>query len=68
MAAYADFQEKEFALERDDHYKAIKHQSFVGTGYFDELLLAVSEKYMATQALKGSTEESQFKSKKKTSG
>lgn len=63
MAAYADFQQKEFAMEESHNYKAIKHQSFVGTGYFDEVLLAISEDYFSTQALKGSTEESQFQSK-----
>ena len=63
MAAYAAFQQREFDLESDFNYKAIKHQSFVGTGYFDELLLAVSENYFATQALKGSTEEAQFNNK-----
>ncbi len=60
MAAYASFQQREFELESRFNYKAIKHQSFVGTGYFDELLLAVSENYFGTQALKGSTEEAQF--------
>jgi isocitrate lyase len=62
MAAYARFQEEEFDLERHHHYKAIKHQSFVGAGYFDEVLMTVTEGKMSTHALKGSTEEKQFSS------
>ena len=34
MTAYAKLQEQEFASEIDG-YRATKHQSFVGTGYFD---------------------------------
>jgi isocitrate lyase len=60
MAAYADFQEKEFALERDYGFKAIKHQRFVGTGYFDELMTVLTQGKASTHALKGSTEEQQF--------
>ena len=36
MAAYADLQAAEFAAEKLG-YAAVKHQSFVGTGYFDLL-------------------------------
>lgn len=60
MLAYADFQEHEFELETKG-YRAIKHQSFVGAGYFDELLMAISEGKATTHALKGSTEEDQFR-------
>lgn len=60
MAAYVNLQEKEFELEKQHGYKAVKHQSFVGTGYFDELLTAISEGRATTHALKESTEESQF--------
>lgn len=60
MAAYSRFQEKEFELERDAGYKAVKHQSFVGAGYFDELLSTITEGQASTHALKGSTEEQQF--------
>lgn len=59
MLAYSKLQEKEFALEKAG-YKAAKHQSFVGTGYFDEVLLAITENKASTTALKGSTEEAQF--------
>lgn len=60
MAAYARFQESEFELEAKANYKAIKHQSFVGAGYFDEILTAITEGKASTHALKGSTEEQQF--------
>jgi isocitrate lyase len=60
MAAYAKFQQHEFELEKESGYKAIKHQSFVGAGYFDEVLMAVTSGLMTTHAMKGSTEESQF--------
>ncbi|MCA9934809.1 MAG: isocitrate lyase [Ardenticatenaceae bacterium] len=60
MAAYADFQEKEFDLHTDYGFKAIKHQSFVGAGYYDEIQTVVSQGEVSTAALKGSTEEEQF--------
>ncbi len=60
MAAYVDLQQKEFEFEKLYGYKAVKHQSFVGTGYFDEVLEAVTQGQISTSALKGSTEEHQF--------
>jgi isocitrate lyase len=60
MAAYAHFQTHEFDLEHRSGYKAIKHQSFVGAGYFDEVQMAVTSGQSSTTALKGSTEEEQF--------
>ncbi len=60
MPAYAEFQEKEFDMEKRFHYSAIKHQSFVGAGYFDEVQTIISKDFSA-YALKGSTEEQQFK-------
>lgn len=60
MAAYTRLQEREFALEHEFGYSAIKHQSFVGAGYFDEVQLAVSGGVASTTALHGSTEEAQF--------
>lgn len=59
MSAYAKFQEHEFELEKQG-YSALKHQSFVGAGYYDEVMMAITEGHHSTQALKGSTEESQF--------
>lgn len=61
MAAYSRFQQHEFELEHRYGYKAIKHQSFVGAGYFDEVLMTATEGKTTTAALKGSTEEDQFK-------
>jgi isocitrate lyase len=60
MAAYAQFQQKEFDLEAHHGFRAIKHQSFVGAGYFDEVQMVISGGETATVALKGSTEEEQF--------
>ncbi len=60
MAAYSRLQQKEFAMEADG-YMGAKHQSFVGAGYFDEIQNTVSGGEAGTQALKGSTEEDQFK-------
>jgi isocitrate lyase len=60
MAAYARVQEREFELERSAGYRAVKHQGFVGTGYFDEIQTIVSGGKASTHAMKGSTEEQQF--------
>ena len=60
MAAYAKVQEHEFELENRYGYGAIKHQSFVGAGYYDEIQMAISGGKASTTALKGSTEEEQF--------
>ena len=59
MAAYSKLQEREFAAAAEG-YSAIKHQTFVGTGYFDELAQAIAAGHSSTVALKGSTEEAQF--------
>ena len=60
MAAYSRLQELEFASAHEDGYSAIKHQTFVGTGYFDEVAQTISGGKSSTTALKGSTEEAQF--------
>lgn len=60
MAAYANFQQEEFELEKNHGYRALKHQSFVGAGYFDEVMMTITGGKMETHALKGSTEEKQF--------
>ena len=59
MTAYSHLQELEFASAHDG-YSAIKHQTFVGTGYFDEVAQTISGGKSSTTALKGSTEEAQF--------
>jgi len=61
MAAYARFQDKEFAHGKEDGYMATTHQKFVGTGYFDRVMNAITEGGSSVQALTGSTEESQFR-------
>ena len=57
MAAYTELQEREFAAELDG-YSAVKHQSFVGAGYFDEITSLCGA--ASVLALKDSTEEAQF--------
>jgi isocitrate lyase len=64
MAAYSGLQEKEFASERDHGYQAVKHQRFVGTGYFDQVQQVISGGMTSTTALEGSTEAEQFSSGK----
>jgi len=59
MAAYSDFQQKEFHSESKG-YTATKHQREIGTGYFDEVINIISGGTSSTTALKGSTEEEQF--------
>jgi isocitrate lyase len=60
MTAYSRLQEKEFSREREYGYEAVKHQRFVGTGYFDDIQQLVTSGTASTTALTGSTEEEQF--------
>jgi hypothetical protein len=60
MPAYVDVQREEFAREAEG-YTATKHQREAGTGYFDEVLMAITGGEAATGALAGSTEEAQFR-------
>lgn len=59
MAGYSELQEREFALQSKG-FRAVKHQSFVGTGYFDTIQTVVTAGNASTTALAGSTEEEQF--------
>lgn len=59
MAGFSELQQREFALEQHG-FKAIKHQSFVGTGYFDAVQNVVQQGLSSTTALAGSTEAEQF--------
>jgi isocitrate lyase len=69
MTAYAEMQDAEFEAERLHGYRAVKHQAFVGTGYFDALQNVITGGTSATVALKGSTEAEQFASNgEKTQG
>jgi isocitrate lyase len=59
MAAYSRVQEAEFrAVEQG--YTAVRHQRFVGTGYFDEIATTITRGATSVTALAGSTEEEQF--------
>jgi isocitrate/methylisocitrate lyase len=60
MSAYAGLQEHEFALAAESGYSAVRHQRFVGTGYFDAVQTAVTGGRSATAAMEGSTETAQF--------
>jgi isocitrate lyase len=60
MSAYSRLQEEEFRCEQADHYGAVKHQRFVGTGYFDEVQQVITSGTASTIALEGSTETAQF--------
>jgi len=64
MTAYSRLQEKEFSRETQYGYEAVKHQRFVGTGYFDKVQQVISGGLASTTALAGSTEMAQFMEKK----
>lgn len=60
MAAYARLQEQEFELAESAGYGAVRHQRFVGTGYFDDIAQTIANGQSSTVALSGSTEAEQF--------
>lgn len=59
MSAYVRLQEEEFAQQKQG-YTAVRHQQEVGTGYFDQVLTAITGGEASTLALHGSTEAEQF--------
>jgi len=59
MSAYTKVQEDEFA-QAQFGFTAHKHQREVGTGYFDQVSMAISGGTSSTTALEGSTEQEQF--------
>jgi isocitrate lyase len=59
MSAYVRLQEHEFEMEAEG-YTATRHQTEVGTGYFDRVSEVISGGASSTLALKGSTETAQF--------
>lgn len=59
MAGFSEMQQREFEMEKEG-FSAIKHQSFVGTGYFDAIQNVVQQGLSSTTALAGSTETDQF--------
>lgn len=60
MSAYSRLQQREFELSEKLGYSAVKHQKFVGTGYFDDLAMTIASGQTSITALHGSTEEEQF--------
>jgi isocitrate lyase len=67
MAAYSELQEEEFRAEAEG-YSAVKHQTFVGTGYFDDVAQVLSGGLTSTLAMEGSTEADQFAPKRAKGG
>jgi isocitrate lyase len=63
MAAYSRLQEQEFKWEQLAGYRGVKHQRFVGTGYFDDIAQTIASGQASTVALEGSTETEQFEHK-----
>ena len=62
MSAYSQLQQREFDFASRLGYGAVKHQRFVGTGYFDEVANLIAAGRSSIGALRGSTEEEQFES------
>lgn len=62
MPAYVRLQRREFEAKAQG-YTAVKHQSFVGTTYFDDVARVISGGMSSTTAMKGSTEAAQFEHK-----
>lgn len=61
MTAYTKIQEDEFSQAKFG-FTAHKHQREVGVSYYDAIAMAVSGGSSSVTALKGSTEDEQFKS------
>jgi isocitrate lyase len=59
MTAYAELQDEEFAA-RMRGYRAVEHQAFVGTEYFDAVSQVISGGTSSTLAMDGSTERDQL--------
>jgi isocitrate lyase len=60
MLAYSRFQQKEFDDGEKEGYRAITHQAFVGTGYFDRVTNTITGGRATTGAMADSTETAQF--------
>jgi isocitrate lyase len=61
MSAYSQLQQREFDVAERLGYGAVKHQKFVGTGYFDDVASTIAGGQTSMCALPGSTEEEQFR-------
>jgi isocitrate lyase len=64
MTAYSRLQQEEFSSELEHGYEAVKHQRFVGTGYFDAVTQVIAGGTSSVTALAGSTEAEQFAHRK----
>ena len=60
MSAFVELQEREFAAA-ERGFTAVCHQREVGTGYFDAITQTIQGGRSSTVALRGSTEEEQFR-------
>ena len=67
MYAYSQLQQQEFADEKLG-FRAAKHQSFVGAGYFDAVQNTIMAGHSSTTAMDGSTEEAQLQDLFATAG
>ena len=63
MWAYSQLQQKEFSNEQYG-FRSTKHQTFVGTGFFDAIQNTITQGKASTTAMDGSTEEEQFEDSK----
>ncbi|HNP36280.1 MAG TPA: isocitrate lyase [Woeseiaceae bacterium] len=59
MYAYSQLQQQEFADEQLG-FRALRHQTFVGAGYFDAVQNTIMNGLSSTTAMAGSVEEKQF--------
>ena len=64
MSAYSELQEEEFRAE-EGGYAAVKHQSFVGAGYYDDVSQDLSGGLTTTLAMEVTTEAEQFQERPK---
>jgi isocitrate lyase len=59
MSAFVEMQQEEFS-EEERGFSAVKHQRFVGTGFFDAITNIAGQGKSSVAALAGSTEAEQF--------
>jgi isocitrate lyase len=59
MTAFVEMQQEEFN-QVEKGFAAVKHQAFVGTGFFDAVTNTVTQGRSSVTAMKGSTETEQF--------
>jgi len=59
IAAYVRLQKREFEMEARG-YTAVKHQTFVGSTYYDQVAQVIAGGQSSTTSMEGSTEAEQF--------